>query len=126
VRVLVIDDNAGIRQLVRRLLDESGCCVVVGEAEDGAQAISAVGKHRPDVVIMDHLMPIEDGLVATRRLKRIFPDVDVVGLVSAETPELRAAFAASGAAGFFGKADLARLIDHLVERAGRGSRALSI
>ena len=123
MRILLIDDNDGIRTLVRTLLENSGCCEVVGEASDGSDAISAVGRYRPDLVIMDWQMPGEDGVIATRRLKRVYPAVQVVALVTMETPELRAEFRAAGADGFFGKADLARMLDHVVERAGRGSAA---
>ena len=126
MRILLIDDNDGIRQLLRRLLDESGCCEVVGEARDGSEAVSAAAEHRPELVVMDSQMPGEDGVVATQRLKRVFPEVQVVGLVSIETPELRSAFEGAGADALFGKADLARLIDHVVKRAGRGTPLLSI
>ena len=126
MRVLLIDDNDGIRQLLRRLLSGSGCCEVVGEARDGSEAVSAAAEHRPDLVVMDSKMPGEDGVVATRRLKQVFPDVEVVALVAVETPELRAAFEGAGAGAFFGKADLARLVDHIVKSAGRGTPLLSI
>lgn len=121
MRIVLIDDNEGIRGLVRGLLDESGCCEVVGEADDGSKAISVVGEYRPDLVVMDWQMPGEDGLIATRRLKSIYPNVEVVALVTMETPELHKKFADAGARALFGKADLARLVDHVVSRAGQGS-----
>ena len=123
MRILLIDDNAEIRDLVRRLVDDSGCCEVVGEAGDGADAIAAVGAHRPELVVMDWQMPGEDGVVATRRLKTVFPHVEVVAFASVDTEGLRTSFARAGASAFFGKHDLGRLIEHLVERAGEGSAA---
>lgn len=120
MRVLLIDDNDRIRALTRALLEQSGCCAVVGEAENGEEAVSAVGEHRPDVVVMDWQMPGRDGVWATRQLNVIFPHVDVVAYTSEVNDELRRRFAEAGAVALFGKGDLAQLIDWLIERAGGG------
>jgi DNA-binding NarL/FixJ family response regulator len=66
--VVIADDQPMVRAGLRSLLEGEDGVVVVGEAVDGEQALSAVRRHRPDVVLMDIRMPVLDGLEATRRL----------------------------------------------------------
>lgn len=118
MRVLLIDDSAGIRAITRTLVEQSGCCTIVGEAENAEAAVSAVGEHRPDIVVMDWQMPGHDGIWATRQIKAIFPEVDVLAFTSAVSDDLRRQFADAGAIALFAKPELAALVDWLVNRAG--------
>ncbi len=68
IRVIVADDQALVRAGVRRLLETTGDIEVVGEAEDGVRAVSAVSQLRPDVVLMDIRMPKLDGIEAVRQI----------------------------------------------------------
>jgi two-component system invasion response regulator UvrY len=76
-RVLVVDDVDGSRDLAREVLERDGF-PVAGEAESGEAAIRLAQELRPDVVLMDVRMHGIDGIEATRRLKRILPDVRVI------------------------------------------------
>ena len=68
IKVLIADDQALLRTGFRMILESEPDLEVVGEASDGAEAVTAVLRLRPDVVLMDVRMPRLDGLAATRRL----------------------------------------------------------
>lgn len=68
IRVLIADDEALVRSGLRLILEAAGDIVVVGEARDGAEAIAAAARLRPEVVLMDVRMPGTDGLAAAARL----------------------------------------------------------
>ncbi|WP_248964822.1 response regulator [Sphaerisporangium perillae] len=68
IRVLVVDDEALVRSGLRMILEAAGDIVVVGEARDGAEAVSAAARLRPHVVLMDIRMPGTDGLAAAAQI----------------------------------------------------------
>jgi DNA-binding NarL/FixJ family response regulator len=100
-RVVVADDQALVRGGFRLILNLAGI-PVVAEAADGKEAIAAVLKHRPDVVLMDVRMPEMDGLEATRRILESRPgqDVRVIMLTTFDLDQYVYAALAAGASGF--------------------------
>ncbi len=99
-RVLLADDSPLARKAIRTLLGRDSGFEVVGEAEDGSQALVLAREHRPDLVLMDINMPGCDGLLATRLIKRELPHVVVVVLtVSDDAGDLFEAIR-SGAQGY--------------------------
>ncbi len=123
VRVLLADDHDITRQGVRALLEASGEVVVIGEAQDGAQAVAQARTLRPDVVLMDVQMPLMDGLEATRVLHTEMPDIPVVILTTFQTEESVIEAFSAGAKGYLLKdADAAELIAAV--RAARRGEAL--
>lgn len=84
VKVLVVDDSALIRMVVRKALESDKSIVVVGEAEDGSEVLEKIRQLKPDVVTMDVEMPKVDGLAALRRVMKEFP-VPVVMLSTLTT-----------------------------------------
>ncbi|MBA2461430.1 MAG: response regulator transcription factor [Actinobacteria bacterium] len=68
VRIVIVDDQALVREGLRKIFDADAELVIVGEAADGEAAVEVVQQLRPDVVVMDIRMPVLDGLEATRRL----------------------------------------------------------
>ena len=100
LRVVLADDHALVRSGISALLDPLDGVEVVGEAADGAAAVALVAALSPDVVLMDITMPTMNGLVATQRLARDFPNVRVLILsVHADEEFVREALRA-GAAGY--------------------------
>jgi signal transduction histidine kinase/CheY-like chemotaxis protein len=80
IRVLLVDDHAMMRQGLRTVLDGYVDVEVVGEAQDGHQAIAAVEELRPTVVVMDLQMPNKNGFEATAAIKARHPDIIIIGL----------------------------------------------
>ncbi|MBT3275000.1 MAG: response regulator [Spirochaetales bacterium] len=76
-RVLVVDDLAFMREAIRDILENAGHDVV-GEAADGAQGLEQYQRLKPDVVLMDITMPVMNGLLALKNLRRRYPDAVVV------------------------------------------------
>ncbi len=81
-RVLIADDHAMVREGLRVFLSLHDHIEVAGEAATGTEAVALTGRERPDVVLMDLLMPEMDGIEATREIKRLYPEVKVLVLTS--------------------------------------------
>jgi len=82
IRVLIVDDHALVRQGLRLFLKTAPDLEIVGEAADGEEAIRLATDMRPDVVLMDLLLPKLDGIKATEAVRKMLPDTQVVALTS--------------------------------------------
>jgi DNA-binding NarL/FixJ family response regulator len=100
IRVLVVDDEALVRSGLRLILQAAGDISVVAEARDGDEALAAVARHRPDVVLMDVRMPGRDGLSAARELRRRGEATRVVMLTTFDLDEYVLEALRAGAVGF--------------------------
>ena len=100
IRVLIADDQEMVRTGFRMILASEPDLVVVGDAKDGAEAVAAAARHRPDVVLMDIRMPIRDGLWATREICAASDGPAVVILTTFDDDTYVYDALAAGASGF--------------------------
>jgi DNA-binding NarL/FixJ family response regulator len=84
VRVLIADDDAAIRRLLRRLIEAHPEWTVCGDAEDGQDAISKASQLEPDVIVLDLAMPQMNGLQAAREISRTLPGTPMLLLTVQE------------------------------------------
>jgi NarL family two-component system response regulator LiaR len=82
VRVMIVDDHAVVREGLRNFLGMLPTIELVGEAASGVEAIELAPKAKPQVVLMDLMMPVMDGIEATRRLHELHPEIKVIVLTS--------------------------------------------
>lgn len=102
-RVLLAEDHTIVRKGLRSLLDKETGIKVVGEAEDGREAIAKAEELHPDVVVMDIAMPGLNGLEATRQIKKRFPDMKILILTMHTNEEYVLQTLNAGASGYLVK-----------------------
>jgi DNA-binding NarL/FixJ family response regulator len=100
LRVLLADDHAIVRQGLKLLIDNQLDMEVVGEAADGQHAVEQAKALKPDVIVIDISMPGMNGLVATRTLKRLQPDVAIVALTRHDDDRYLEELLRAGASGY--------------------------
>lgn len=82
IRILVVDDESVVREGVVAILSYQKDFEVVAEADNGIQALEAARKHKPDVILLDMVMPKQDGLATIPKLKELLPDARILVLTS--------------------------------------------
>jgi two-component system, NarL family, response regulator LiaR len=100
IRVMLVDDHAVVRQGLRMFLSLDPDIDVVGEAGDGAEALRLARDLRPDVVLMDLLMPVMDGIAAIAAIRRELADVEVLALTSVLEDRMVVNAIQAGASGY--------------------------
>jgi DNA-binding NarL/FixJ family response regulator len=103
--VLLVDDYAAVRTVLRVLLEEHADLQVVGEASDGEEAVVLAERYRPDVILMDIRLPRVSGVEATRQINKKLPQSMIIGMSSLYTPHSYNAMMAAGAVAFVRKED---------------------
>lgn len=125
LRVLIVDDHGIVVTGIRTLLEDSADIEVVGEAQNGEEAILKVGELRPDLVLMDLTMPKMNGIEATRRIKDEFPDTRVLILTMHDDEEFFLPVLRAGASGYVVKESEPRELLHAIEVVRKGKVFLS-
>jgi DNA-binding NarL/FixJ family response regulator len=125
ISVLLADDHTVIRQGLRALLSAEEDLEVIGEAENGRQAVTLARKSPPDVVVMDVAMPLLNGLEATRQIRRNNPSTKVLVLTSYGDDELVAQMMSAGATGYLIKQTAANDLLKAIREVHRGNAYFS-
>ncbi|MFH1169095.1 MAG: response regulator transcription factor [Chloroflexota bacterium] len=100
IRILLADDHAVLREGMRNLLEREKDMEVVGEASDGEEALQLVSELKPDVVLMDIVMPKINGIEATRKIKQISPATNVLILTAYSDMQYILGLLEAGACGY--------------------------
>lgn len=123
-RILIAEDHAIVREGIRMILDAEPDFEVVGETKDGEEAIQLARTLRPDVVVMDISMPRMTGVEATREIKRMLPDTDILILTMHEEESYVFQLLQLGASGYVLKRAAAADLVEAVRAAARGEAFL--
>jgi DNA-binding NarL/FixJ family response regulator len=125
IGILLADDHAVVRQGLRALLEAEGDIAVVGEAENGRQAVAQAKKTLPDVVVMDVAMPGMNGLEATRQIIRNIPSSKVLVLTSYGDDDCVTQLLEAGATGYLVKQTAAADLLKAIREVHRGNAFFS-
>lgn len=120
IRVAIADDQRLLREGLRIILEAAPDMSVVGEAEDGVEAVKLAQEEQPDVMLMDIRMPLRDGIAATEAIRKALPNVRVLLLTTYDTPELVIEGLRAGAAGYLLKDSSAEELCAAVRTVARG------
>ena len=114
IRVMVVDDHAIVRIGLKQVLDLSGEFEVVGQAADGEEAVRVAAEVSPDLVLMDVIMPLKDGVEACREIMASSSEVRVVMLTASNAEDAVVESVAAGASGYLLKeTDMEQLLSAL-------------
>jgi DNA-binding NarL/FixJ family response regulator len=125
IRVLIADDHSVVRQGLRMFLGLDPELEVVGEATNGEEAVRLAGELRPDVVLMDLVMPRMDGIAATTAIRQRLPEVEVVALTSVLEDASVVGAVRAGAIGYLLKDTQADELCRAIKAAAAGQVQLS-
>jgi DNA-binding NarL/FixJ family response regulator len=125
IRVVLAEDHTVVRQGLRALIVAEGDIEIVGEADNGRQAVQVTKKFLPDVVVMDIAMPVLNGLEATRQITRSVPSTKVLVLSSYSDEDYVHQLTEAGAAGYLVKQTAANELLKAIREANRGNAYFS-
>jgi len=125
IKVLLVDDHSVVRQGLRMFLGLDPEIEVVGEGSDGAEGLRLARELRPDVVVMDLLMPVMDEITAIGHLRRELPDTEVIALTSVLEDDKVIGAVRAGAIGYLLKDTRAEELIRAIKGAAAGQAQLS-
>lgn len=115
IRVLLVDEDAGFRSVMRSILGSDDRFEIVDEAADGHQAVALATLHQPDVVLLDLMMPEMDGLTAAAKIRQEAPSASIALLSSREARAAERPALDAGADVFIEKHDMGQVGDRLAQ-----------
>ena len=120
IRVLIVDDSKIVYQGLKILLASDAQIETVGFAQNGHEAIEQITNHKPDLVLVDILMPVLDGIKTTKEISKLFPEVKIIVLSSFEDNQLVLKAIAAGAQGYLLKNTTAQDLISAIRSVYRG------
>lgn len=124
IRILIADDDALARRAIRGALEADTNYEICGEAVSGADAIRLASLRRPDLIVMDVVMPELDGIAATRRILRSMPDTKVIMLSATTDEDLALLAIRAGATGYLTKGSDLAALPRVLKRVSEGEAAI--
>lgn len=125
IKILLVDDHTVVRSGLTKFLRVNKDFQLVGEASDGSEAVQLASLHKPDVILMDLMMPGMDGVTATRAIHEKMPAVKIIALTSFADHNLVQGALRAGAAGYLQKNVTAQDLAHAIRAAHEGRVTLS-
>ena len=125
IRIIIADDHEVVRAGLRRLMSLDKSIIVVDEAQNGEEAVELVNIHKPDIALLDILMPKMDGIEATELIKKEFPDVYVIILTAFEDSVHIESALTAGADGYLTKDISAKDLVASLRNVSLGERVFS-
>ncbi|PKN93615.1 MAG: DNA-binding response regulator [Chloroflexi bacterium HGW-Chloroflexi-6] len=125
IRIMLVDDHAVVRSGLGAFLSVNPDLELIGEAENGEQAVVRAGILKPDVILMDLMMPVMDGVAATQAIKKQNPAIQIIALTSFQEDELVRNALKAGAVGYLMKNVSARELAAAIKAAKEGKITLS-
>jgi DNA-binding NarL/FixJ family response regulator len=113
-RVVIADDHPSVLVAFARMLQR--CCDVVASVPNGQGAIDAADKLRPDILLVDLMLPDLDGLEVCRRVKQSVPDIDVIIVTAFDDPRVREVAMQDGASAFVPKHSAAATLEPTIQQ----------
>ena len=125
IKVMIVDDHAVVRSGLSKFLKVNKDLQLVSEASDGEEAIQLASLHKPDVVLMDLMMPGVDGVAATREIHKKHPEIKIVALTSFSDQNMVQGALQAGALGYLQKNVTAAELANAIRSAHAGRMTLS-
>ena len=125
VRVLVVDDHRHIHEVITRVLMGVSDICIVGQAANGVEAVRLCEETRPDLILMDVVMPLMDGMQATERIREKYPEAKILILSSFQDHESVHQLLRRGAAGYITKDTLANDLVSVIRTTVQGKAVFS-
>jgi NarL family two-component system response regulator LiaR len=125
IRVVLVDDHAQMHRIVHVILGATSDINLVGQAANGRDGIALCEQYQPDIVLMDVVMPVMDGIEATKYLHKSLPDIKVLVLSSFQDHESVYAMLRNGAVGYLTKGSLAEDLAETIRATYQGKMVFS-